>query len=82
MGEANRPLAGDTVSPRMSLAAKGLRTSRYKKPSFYRYGPGLYVYNASTHRLVQLKDAETAVHYFANRTPMTCTGLVARGADV
>jgi hypothetical protein len=77
-----RPLAGDAVSPRMSLTASGLKSSIYKQPSFYPYGPGLYAYNAPAHRLVQLKDAETAVRYFNSRTRMTCTGLVARGSEV
>ncbi len=78
----DRPLAGDTVSPRMSLTARGLQTSMYREPGFYPYGPALYVYNASKHQLVQLTDAETAVRYFADRPPMTCDGLVARGAEV
>jgi hypothetical protein len=77
-----RPLAGDAVSPRMSPTPKGLQTSMYKQPSFYPYGPALYLYNAPTHQLVLLVDAETAVRYFANRSPVMCAGLVARGAEV
>jgi len=77
-----RPVAGDAVSSRMSLNAKGLQTSMYKEPSFYPYGPELYIYNPSKHQVVQLNDAETAVRYFANRRPTSCPGLIARGAEV
>lgn len=78
----HRPLAGDTVSSRMSLTAKGLQTSMYKEPRSYPYGPGLYVYSPSTHQVLQLRDAETAARYFAHRAPPSCLGLVARGAEV
>jgi hypothetical protein len=78
----NRPLAGDAVSSRMSVTAKGLQTSIYKEPSFYPYGPGLYIYSPSTHQVVQLRDAATAARYFAHRPPTSCLGLVARGAEV
>ena len=77
-----RPIAGDAVSSRMSLTAKGLQTSMYKERSFYSYGPELYVYNPSRHLVLQLNDAETAVRYFANRRPTSCPGLIARGAEV
>lgn len=78
----NRPIRGDAVSPRMSVTSNGLQTSIYKAPSFYPFGSELFVYNPSTHQLVQLTDPETTARYFAHRAPMRCSGLVARGAEV
>jgi hypothetical protein len=77
-----RPLAGDAVSPRMSMTAQGLQTSMYKIPSFYPYGRALFIYNPSTHVVVSLRNANSAVRYFANRQPTNCPGLIARGAAV
>ena len=77
-----RPLKGDAVSPRMSPAASGLRTSFYKEPSFYPYGPMLFIYNPVKHQLTRVTDVETAVGYFRARRAEACPGFVARGMEV
>jgi hypothetical protein len=77
-----RPLGGDVMSPRMSLAPGGLETSIYKQPRFYPFGPHLYVYNPVRHVLIGLRDAETAARYFAERPRTACPGFVARGVEV
>lgn len=78
-----REIRGDTVSPRMSLTSTGIETSIYKQPSVYPYGPGLYVYNPTTHRLARLGDRAAAVEYFRNREPLRCPeGFVGRGVKI
>jgi hypothetical protein len=77
-----RTMRGDTVSPRMSVTPGGLATSIYKQPSFYHYGPRLYVYDPTRHLLVQLGSGRSALDYFRNRPPSACRGYVARGIEV
>lgn len=77
-----RPLRGDAVSTRMSVTARGLRTSIYKQPSFYPFGPDLYVYNPVKHQLARLDNLAAASSYFQNRRERPCAGYVARGVDV
>jgi hypothetical protein len=77
-----RPVTGDVVSPRMTMESRGLATSIYKEPSFYRYGPNLFVYDARRRLLTRLSDARSAVTYFSSRRPVSCPGYVARGAAV
>jgi hypothetical protein len=77
-----RPLNGDLVSPRMSVSRTGLITSIYREPSFYPYGPRLFIYDPTLHSVVGLSDAAVAAHYFRNRAPAACPGFVARGVAV
>jgi hypothetical protein len=62
-----RRVNGDAVSPRMSLAPRGLQTSMYKEPSFYPYGPSLYAYNPHLHLVAPLTSATDARRYFGRR---------------
>lgn len=77
-----RPLKGDAVSPRMSTTVKGLRTSIYKTPSFYPYGPTLFIYDPMEHQLTRVTDAASGERYFRTRRSTPCPGFVARGAEV
>jgi hypothetical protein len=78
-----RAVAADVVSPRMTRTATGLATSIYKEPSFYPYGPRLYIYNPVKHLLFRLADVGAAQRYFATREPPACApGFVARGVEV
>jgi hypothetical protein len=73
---------GDAVSERMSVGEKGLESSIYKAPSFYPYGPGLYVYNVMEHLVVPLPDRGAAINYFGKHPWRDCPGFVARGVEV
>ncbi|MDQ3483140.1 MAG: hypothetical protein M3448_07025 [Pseudomonadota bacterium] len=64
-----KQLSADAVSPRMSLTPSGLLTSMYEHPSFYPFGPGLFVYNFHARRLVPMPDAKAARDYFAGAPP-------------
>lgn len=78
----DRPISADVVSPRMQVTPTGLKTSIYKQPAFYAFGPRLFAYNPAAHRLFALTDAAAADRYFRWRTPLRCQGFVARGVEV
>lgn len=77
-----RPVNADAVSERMKATPTGLSTSIYKQPSFYPYGPSLYVYNPLKHLLVRLDSGRAAAAYLGARNEPRCPGYVARGVEV
>ena len=78
-----RPVKGDAVSSRMRLTETGLGTSIYKEPTFYPYGPTLFIYDPRQHLVVRIADRESALRYFENRKPLACPpSYVGRGVEV